>query len=589
MAIQLLAAGLSLCTAAERRGTYLSADGLLQFNVWAPHAPKCVVKCNGQNTQLNKTGDFWKGAVAGCGAGSQYVLNFGDVFDRIDYLAQDINDFGNVSVVPHPHSFKSKPVFIDKSKVVIYELHVPTFTASGTFDEAATKLPFLADLGVTVLELMPVYYFCGNPQSWGYNPCSPWAINAQMGGSAGLKRFIDAANQNGLGVVLDVVYNHMDGGTQLTNYGGDQFFFTDSRRDTPWGPRPNFDDDYVRNEYIIGNTKVLYEEYHISGLRWDSTICMRQGGGSGHCWDQDAPKIANGWKTLQDGNAYAHSGWHQNAFTVAEDNENFGKITRPQSDNGAGFDAQWGYIWFYEVVGQLTQPLTSSVDMGKVAASCSFDDGADPNSVVFTENHDQASQQNPGRIPHRVQPKDGPPDFWTQKKTMLGIGMVLSCRGFPMLLQGQEYLEARTFLYPVPPKIDWNQMTSSPFVREVRDMLWLRTNRNGTSGGLLGGYNSGGKTLLVSDTETDKVAVIHRWGPGGDALVILNFNDKYYKDYGLKFVPYDGRWTKRFDGDRKEYSELYNGACDWSQWADISDGNGPICIPKLSMIILTRD
>eukprot|EP01065_Artemidia_motanka_P052281 TRINITY_DN93_c0_g2_i1.p1 TRINITY_DN93_c0_g2~~TRINITY_DN93_c0_g2_i1.p1 ORF type:complete len:615 (+),score=202.15 TRINITY_DN93_c0_g2_i1:55-1845(+) len=561
-------------------------DGTLQFNVWGPKASSCSVKCGGQTTTLQKSGDMFTGS-APCAAGSQYTLNLGDG-DKIDYLGRDITQDGSQSVVPQPYSFSSQAVHIDKSKIIVYEMHIGSFTSEGTFDAASGKLQYLADLGVTMLELMPVMDFCGNAGGWGYNPCAPWAVKPELGGSVGLKKFVDAANQRGMGVMLDVVFNHLDGSTELVNYGGDDFFFTDSRRNTPWGPRPNYDSDYVREQFLVGNTKMWMDEYHVTGFRWDSTICIRQGGGSGHCWDKGEPAITNGWKLMVDGNNLAHGGSYTGTFTVAEDNENWGGITRPTSAGGAGFDGQWGYKFFYDVVGELTKAQTTSVDMGKVAAACSFDNGGDPNQVTFTENHDQASNQNPGRIPHRLQPGGGAADWWTAKKSMLGIGMVLTCRGFPMLLQGQEYLEQKGFDYPKPPKIDWSQ-TSSTFVKEVQDIAALRTNKWGNSAGLLGGLNSGGKTLMVSNTGDDKVAVIHRWGPGGDAIVIFNFHEKYYKSYVLKGVPYDGRWTKRFDGDAKTYAGFYDGACDWAQYADISGGTGGMCVPKMSMIILTRD
>ena len=100
---------------------------------------------------------------------------------------------------------------------------------------------------------------------------------SRYGGSVALKRFVDAANARGLGVMLDVVYNHFDAGNALNNWdGNDEYFYTDSRRNTPWGPRPNYDTQYVREQFLVGNINTLISEFHISGFRWDSTICIRQ-------------------------------------------------------------------------------------------------------------------------------------------------------------------------------------------------------------------------------------------------------------------------------------------------------------------------
>jgi len=387
--------------------------------------------------------------------------------------------------------------------------------------------------------------------------------------------------------MLDVVFNHFDGGNYLNNYdGSDIYMYTDNRRNTPWGPRPNYDSQYVREQFLVANTQMFMDEFHVTGFRWDATVCIRQGGGSGNCWDAGTPSIPNGWKFLQQANELAHSGKYTGTFTVAEDNQNYFPITQPTSGGGAGFDGQWGYPFFYGAVDELTKN-PGSIDMQKVANVCVFDDGSDPNSVTFTENHDQASNQNPGRIPNRLQPggKDGSATPSTIKKTMLGMGLVLTCRGFPMLFFQQEFLEFHSFDFPNPPKMDWSQ-TSSRFVKETTDMIHLRTNNNGKSPGLLGGEGSGGKTLMVSNDATNKVAVIHRWGKTGHAIVIHNWYDTYYSSYIVKGLPADGKWYKQFDGDAAKYG--YAGACDSQTVVEVSGGQGSVCVPKSSIVILTQ-
>eukprot|EP01062_Namystynia_karyoxenos_P019141 TRINITY_DN17173_c0_g1_i1.p1 TRINITY_DN17173_c0_g1~~TRINITY_DN17173_c0_g1_i1.p1 ORF type:complete len:633 (+),score=182.01 TRINITY_DN17173_c0_g1_i1:96-1901(+) len=568
-----------------RRHLQRASDGSLQFGVWGPSAQSCKVTCAGQTTQLQKSGDFWTGSASGCSPGASYTINLGNG-EKPDYLGRDATVSGTQSIVPQAYTFSSSAKFVDKTKVLVYEMHIPSFTSGGTFTDAIEKLDYLADtLGVTVLELMPVSFTCSNWQGWGYDNCLPWAINPSMGGSLGLKKFVDAANQKGLGVIVDVVYNHFAGGTPLTSgYGGDPFFYSDSRRNSPWGPRPNYDNDYVRDSFLIGNLKMFMQEYHIAGFRWDSTICIRQGANGGDCWASGQPAIPMGWKLMQNGNDQVHA--LGNAFTVAEDMQNDFGITKATGQGGAGFDGQWGYRFFFDVIGQITQSNVDNVDMGKVASACVMDDGGDPSAVTFTENHDRASSQNGGRVAHRVQPQGGDPNWWTAKKSMLAMGLVLTCRGWPMLFQGQEYLEMNDFAYPIPPKFDWSRAASS-LVHEVKDMAYLRTNRRGTSPGLLGGFSSGGKTLMVSNDQNNKVAVIHRWGPGGDAIVIFNFHNTYYQSYGISNVPKDGRWTKRFDGDSKSYFGDYKDQCAWAQWMDVSGGKGSMCVPEMSMVILT--
>jgi 1,4-alpha-glucan branching enzyme len=316
----------------------------LNFNVWAPAATSATVQCNGVNTVLAKSGDAWTGVVSGtsCPAGSKYNLLLNGNLVRIDPLARDILADGSMSVVQEPYTFQNPQVWIPKEKVVIYEMHINSFSPTGDFAGAIQKLSYLQNLGVTYLELMPVFFFCGTPQGWGYNPCAPWAVMPTYGGSVGLKQFVDAANKLGMGVMLDIVFNHFDATNYLNNWDGqDEYFFTDQFGPTPWGPRPAYTTQYVRENFLVGNTQMFMDEYHISGFRWDSTICIRKGGGTGNCWDSGALDVPDGYLLLQQGNEAAHAAPHPNTFTVAEDNMNWWAITEPVSSGGAGFDGQW--------------------------------------------------------------------------------------------------------------------------------------------------------------------------------------------------------------------------------------------------------
>src|SRR5690606_21931840 len=142
---------------------------------------------------------------------------------------------------------------------VLYELHVGTFTAEGTLDAAARRLPALRDLGISVVELMPLAQFTG-ARNWGYDGVHPFAVQNTYGGPAALKRFVDACHNEGLGVCLDVVYNHLGpDGNHLARFGP---YFTDRYR-TPWGDALNFDgpdSDHVR-EYFIASALQWVDEF----------------------------------------------------------------------------------------------------------------------------------------------------------------------------------------------------------------------------------------------------------------------------------------------------------------------------------------
>lgn len=155
---------------------------------------------------------------------------------------------------------------------VLYELHIGTFTAAGTFEAAAEHLDHLVELGVDFVELLPVCPFPGR-HGWGYDGVSLWAVHEPYGGPDGLKRFVDAAHRKGLGVVLDVVHNHLGpSGNYLPAFGP---YFTD-RHHTPWGSAVNLDapgSDEVRR-YLIGSALAWLRDYRIDGLRLDAVHAL---------------------------------------------------------------------------------------------------------------------------------------------------------------------------------------------------------------------------------------------------------------------------------------------------------------------------
>ena len=156
---------------------------------------------------------------------------------------------------------------------VLYEIHVGTFTPEGTLDSAIAKLPYLKELGITALELMPVNAFPGN-HNWGYDGVGLYAVQASYGGPEALRRFVDAAHQQGLAVIQDVVYNHLGNeGNYLRQFGP---YFT-AKHQTPWGEAINYDDEgsHAVRRYIIGNALYWIHEYHMDGLRLDAVQTIK--------------------------------------------------------------------------------------------------------------------------------------------------------------------------------------------------------------------------------------------------------------------------------------------------------------------------
>ncbi|WP_399217055.1 malto-oligosyltrehalose trehalohydrolase [Streptomyces sp. SAJ15] len=211
---------------------------------------------------------------------------------------------------------------------VLYELHIGTFTREGTFDAAVERLPHLAALGVTHLQLMPVCPFPGR-HGWGYDGVSPWAVHEPYGGPEGLRRLVDAAHErHGLGVVLDVVHNHLGpSGNHLPAFGP---YFTDTHH-TPWGAAVNLDapgSDEVR-AYFIGSALAWLRDYAVDGLRLDAVHALR---------DTSARHFLAELSSAVDRLA-AETG--RPLFLIAESELNDPRITTPREAGGLGLHAQW--------------------------------------------------------------------------------------------------------------------------------------------------------------------------------------------------------------------------------------------------------
>ena len=572
MAMRLCAA-LLLALAAAGTSSSRLPPAPTPFRLYAPRASSVIVKplptpLGGGWSAVPMARDsaapgYWNASVAGMRPGDSYVFTV-DGTDRVDPSGLDISKDSKFSIVPAPYKWRNARKVVKPADSVIYEMQVGSFTPAGTLASAAAKLPYLAELGITVVELMPIMHYCGPADSWGYCPRAPYAVRPELGGSYGLKAFVDAAADLNMSVAIDIVWNHAAGDSVLVNYDTPSdgtnchdakgecgtYFAHGAPEMTPWGPRPNFADPNIR-AWIVDQLRLLIDEFHIGSFRWDSTGCIRQVGaklGDSGCNADNS----DGWKLMQEANAMSHAGAQAGTFTVAEDTwgSPYAAITAavsdtstnnpPDTSGGAGFDAEWGYPFYFAATQEVTKSNNDQIDLAKVMDACVASTGK---AVIFSENHDISSNQDHGgvygRIPHRVdvigrkcdatianridcgakvgagQPsceaagccwapvqdpthgtpwcfhKSGNPDpaadpnrYWAQKKAMLLLGLVLTCPGSPMLLQGQELLSYDSFDFPTPPKLDWSLAdTNAGMLRESRDMIALRSNREGRSYG----------------------------------------------------------------------------------------------------------
>ncbi|WP_254957029.1 MULTISPECIES: alpha-amylase family glycosyl hydrolase [unclassified Cyanobium] len=550
-------------------GSVSSPDGVA-FRVWAPHAEHVSVigsfnDWNGAADLMeSEPGGFWSITVEGARIGDHYKYELATpcgVFKRIDPYAREVtNSVGN-AIIHDPHfDWDDDDFFIQNwNELVIYELHVGTFnnddlSQAGRFNSITTRLEHLKRLGINAIQIMPVGQFAGQ-RSWGYNPSHIFAVDTDYGGSLGFKRFIKRAHQIGIGVILDVVFNHFgpsdldlwrfDGWSE--NDKGGIYFYNDDRSQTPWGEtRPDYGRGEVR-QYILDNVRMWLEEYHLDGLRFDSTGYIRSIGDAG------TEEIPDGWSILQAINETV-ARQYPGRITIAEDLRSNDWLTKDVGAGGAGFGSQWDPHFIQPIRQAVIAPRDEDRALERIRDAILYrynDDAFE--RVIYSESHDDVANGQ-SRIPQDVNPED-PTGWHAQKRSTLAAAMVFTAPGIPMLFQGQEFLEGGWFRDTVP--VDWDQRQEfRGIVRLYRDLIRLRLDRQGVSRGLCGQFSQ----VFHLNTQRNVMA-FHRWdrgGPGDDVVVIANFSHQTQEDY-IVGLPAANSWTLRFNSDWHGYSESFAG------------------------------
>jgi maltooligosyltrehalose trehalohydrolase len=265
----------------ERRsvGVNFNNDGIATIRLWAPLAKNVALRLDNRKADL---------PLAKSGKGI-WEITTNQVTDGGLYsIILDDKEFPDVASLSQPNGVHEQSEAIDlnnfkwedanwknppQDDYIIYELHTGTFTNEGTFAGVESKLDYLAGLGITAIEIMPVAQFPGG-RNWGYDGVFPFAVQNTYGGAKGLMRLVNACHSKGLAVILDVVYNHVGPeGNYLGEFGP---YFTEKYK-TPWGKAINFDDagcDAVR-QYFIENALMWFRDFHVDALRLDAVHAIR--------------------------------------------------------------------------------------------------------------------------------------------------------------------------------------------------------------------------------------------------------------------------------------------------------------------------
>ena len=436
-------------------GASLGDNNTCSFLVWAPRARQvevCIIEPQERRIAMHPTSCGYFHAVAeGIPAGTLYRYRLNKDKELPDPASrhQPQGVHGPSQVVGTRFTWNdSSRRGLPLEKYVLYELHVGTFAPQGTFEAIIPRIAALRQLGITAIELMPVAQFPGN-RNWGYDGVYPYAVQATYGGPLALKELVNACHQNGVAVVLDVVYNHLGPeGNYLAYFGP---YFTD-RYKTPWGQAINFDgpgSDEVRR-YFIENALQWVIEFHIDALRLDAVHAIVDSSARSFL-EELATALHEAGKKLG-----------RSVYAFPESNRNDARVVSPPELGGLGCDAVWNDDFHHSLHVLLTGEQAGYYEdfQGiKDLAGCyrngflfsgqysKYRQRRHGNSsrhipaerfIVCAQNHDQVGNRRMG---------DRLAEIVSFEQLKLAAGTVLLSPYIPLLFMGEEYGELARFPY----------------------------------------------------------------------------------------------------------------------------------------------
>ncbi len=578
------------------------------FRVWAPNADKIFIAGSFNNWEEDKLelfseeNGFWYGYIDSAKVGDEYkyVIWNGDMkLLRNDPYAKELTSSAGNTIITGADFVWDDDDFNMPSwnELVIYEIHVGTFNTPqrdmpGNLKSATKKIPYLKELGINAIELMPIMEFPGD-YSWGYNTGYPFSVESSYGKPDDLKKLVNEAHKAGIAVILDVVYNHFGpGDLDMWRFDGWQendkggiYFYNDWRSETPWGDtRPDYGRDEVK-QYLRDNALMWMADYRIDGLRLDATAFIRNAKGDQGGKEEE---IADGWSFMQWINKEVKQRF-EFKITIAEDLTMNPWLTKTTGEGGAGFGTQWDNSFAREIRPQITMGSDDDRDMEVVKGQISQQiDGDIFSRVIYTESHDSIANGQ-SRVPEEIWP--GNADHWfSRKRSVLGSALVFTSSGIPMIFQGQEFLEDRVFFDKDP--LDWNLSEQySGLVKLYKKLIGLRRNIHGNTKGL-----SGQNTDVYHVNNQQKVIAYHRWyngGPKDSVVVIVNFRNETFDNYAIG-VPSGGSWEVRFNSDWKGYDDEFTNNYTGESVANEGQTDGmphylTVSIGPYSVLILSQD
>ena len=426
--------------------------GGAHFRVWAPgHRHVEVVLPSGRHPLRAEHNGYFSGVVP-ADAGSKYRFRLDSETRCLPDPAsrfQPEGPFGWSQVIDPNYAWTDQNWRGCKLPgQIVYEMHAGTFTPEGTWKAAEAQLPELSAVGITVLEVMPVSDFAGE-FGWGYDGVNLFAPSRLYGTPDDFRSFVNAAHAAGMGVILDVVYNHVGPSGNYLGCYTEKYF--SKRYTTDWGEAINFDgdDSAAVREFYLFNAAYWIDEFHLDGLRLDATQ---------NIYDAGTPHIVE-----EIGRAVRRSAGARDTIVIAENEPQDSRLVRPLEECGYGLDGMWNDDFHHAAMVALTgrneayysdysgraQELLSAVKYGflyqgqryawqkQPRGTPSLD--LDPSAlVIFLQNHDQIANSTRG---YRVDRLASPGRFRAL------TALLLLAPGTPMLFQGQEFAASSPFLF----------------------------------------------------------------------------------------------------------------------------------------------
>ncbi|HYH03882.1 MAG TPA: alpha-amylase family glycosyl hydrolase [Bacillota bacterium] len=601
------------------------------FRVWAPNAKEVYTVFEKEGWQkkadyrlTRAEGNYWQGTLKNIHANDKYrfliVPRTGT--GRNDAELRKIDPAARDTLHSNPYDPQNAAIIVDPSyewapfvtpqfhNFIIYQIHPGTFAGvndefSGEisrlpdkiakFKHLQAKLGYIRDLGFNAIQLMPVQEFKGN-QSLGYEPTYFYAPESAYGTPQEFREFIDAAHQNGLAILVDLVFNHVsnayDAGKPTDNpflhydVKGEKIYL--SNHQTPWGPSPAFWKDEVK-DYLVSNAKMYFAEYNVDGVRIDATREIERHTG----WDAD------GWEFLQ------HLTWcmreeYPNKYIIAEH--------LPVDDSviyNAGFDAVWFVDSHHEF--QKAMDYEYHPEYGEPLEKIKYIIGT---NFGYRQNyqqqwrlikymlgsHDECTDSNKGatinepdvnnRHRYLIEFFGGRDSEFGREKARLGWALNVAAMGNPLMFMGQEchmpgWWHDSEF---DGHRFDWSKagdVIGMPMRNMVRDINWIRWNNEALRSETLD---------IVHEDYTNKVLAFKRYAPAAFnvLLIVVNLSSRDFGNhsYGVATGGQNGQWEQLFCSQDPIYGGREGvGNAFYQPWTQV-DGRVYLNVPRFGLVIM---